>query len=30
MCLPSWQESGKFYSYPAKALLEFQAPRPVS
>jgi NAD(P)-dependent dehydrogenase (short-subunit alcohol dehydrogenase family) len=29
MCLPSFQESGKFYSYPAKALLEFQPPKPI-
>jgi len=26
MCLPSFRESGKFYSYPMKALLEFRAP----
>ncbi len=29
MCLPDWQESGKFYSYPMKALLDFQPPKPV-
>jgi len=29
MCLPDWQASGKYYSYPAKSLLEFQPPKPV-
>jgi NAD(P)-dependent dehydrogenase (short-subunit alcohol dehydrogenase family) len=30
MCLPGFQESGKFYSYPMKALLEFRAPARAS
>ncbi len=29
MCLPSFTDSGKFYSYPMKALLEFQPPKPI-
>jgi NAD(P)-dependent dehydrogenase (short-subunit alcohol dehydrogenase family) len=26
MCLPSWNESGKFYDYPTKKLMSFRAP----
>ena len=26
MCLPSWNESGKFYDYPTRSLLNFQSP----
>ena len=26
MCLPSWNESGKFYDYPTRRLLNFQSP----
>jgi NAD(P)-dependent dehydrogenase (short-subunit alcohol dehydrogenase family) len=29
LCMPSFQESGKFYSYPMKRLLEFQPAKPV-
>lgn len=30
MCLPSWQESGKYYDYPTKTLLELQQPKPAA
>jgi len=26
MCLPSWNETGKFYDYPTRTLLSFRAP----
>jgi NAD(P)-dependent dehydrogenase (short-subunit alcohol dehydrogenase family) len=26
MCLPSWEESGKFYDYPTRTLLSFRSP----
>jgi NAD(P)-dependent dehydrogenase (short-subunit alcohol dehydrogenase family) len=26
MCLPSWNESGKFYDYPTRTLMNFQSP----
>src|SRR6201999_2559103 len=26
MCLPSWNESGKFYDYPSRTLMNFQSP----
>ena len=26
MCLPSWNESGKFYDYPTRTLMSFRAP----
>jgi NAD(P)-dependent dehydrogenase (short-subunit alcohol dehydrogenase family) len=28
MCMPAWQDNGKLYDYPARALLQFQAPAP--
>ncbi|HZR72193.1 SDR family NAD(P)-dependent oxidoreductase [Bradyrhizobium sp.] len=27
MCLPSWNESGKFYDYPTRTLMSFRAPQ---
>jgi hypothetical protein len=26
MCLPSWDETGKFYDYPTRKLLSFHSP----
>ena len=26
MCLPSWNETGKFYDYPTRTLMSFRAP----
>lgn len=26
MCLPSWTDNGKFYDYPARAIMDFRAP----
>jgi hypothetical protein len=26
MCAPDWTETGKFYDYPTRTLLDFRAP----
>lgn len=28
MCLPSWTDNGKFYDYPARAIMDFRPPAP--